>query len=61
MLYFIDANSFWSPQGPNMGETGSLLAHLGLSKSNPGLEIFVALNDEKIHIRSINELKADQK
>ena len=44
-----------------MGETGSLLAHLGLSKSNPGLEIFVALNDEKIHIRSINELKADQK
>ena len=55
-------NSFWSLLRTDyMGETGSLLAHLGLSKSNPGLEIFVALNDEKIHIRSINELKADQK
>ena len=47
----MEATSFWSPPRANyIGETGSLLAHLGRSKNEP-LQC----------IRSINELKAYQK
>ena len=43
-----------------MGETGSLLAHLGRSKNEPGLEIFLLLYDKKF-MQFTNELKVDQK
>ena len=47
----MEATSFWSPPRANyIGETGSLLAHLGRSKNEP-LQC----------IRSINELKTYQK
>ena len=32
-----------------VGETDSLLAHLGRSKNDPGLEMFLVLYDEKIY------------
>ena len=57
----MGASSFWSSSRTDfMGETGSLLAHLGRSKNEPGLEIFLLLYDKKF-MQFTNELKVDQK
>ena len=46
----MGANSRWSPPRTNsMGESGSLLAHLGRSKNKPHLKIFFLLCDEKMY------------
>ena len=47
----MGANSFWSLLRTDyMGETGSPLAHLGCSKNESGLEMFLALYDKKTHV-----------
>ena len=43
-------NSFWSLLRTDyMGETGSLLAHLGRYENKSGLEIFLILYDKKTY------------